>query len=490
MPFSLGPNSRSSLVPSRKFEMTDFTLMKAWRAKWWLAIWVALGGFAGIAYTMFDTPNHEAAAKLLVEQAPAPLDEREPVWERNFMPTQAEIASSPRVVAAAASRTWQDQSGDPPAIGSILGELNVTPLVGSNVLSIRYRHPDPQIAANLVNQIIDEYTAFLLENEQLHRSEAIRALEAKIAELKVLEQELVSQRDEQRHANPLASVASDGGQISRDLIDHRFSQLVAAQARRQEIELQLRALGLAEQIDGEFRVIYRPGQTEPVSYSIHEADAMTSQFTRTPPTVADHFDGNVELYVACQDLLRNGNQENWIGLPDAERLFTEIAQCEAQVSEWSTRLGAKHRDMLALRRRLEQLEVQLNEMVTNVPNTLLRAWDRAIAEEKSARIAHEQELDNLRKLDLALLTEAKLNEEIEQIRAEQNEVSSQLSSRKLVNSSESDRPMTVTVRVLEEPALMPKPLVISDKYLGALGALFGLLAGVIVLAVGNSKERK
>ena len=84
--------------------------------------------------------------------------------------------------------------------------------------------------------------------------------------------------------------------------------------------------------------------------------------------------------------------------------------------------------------------------------------------------------DNLR------IEEQRIIDDLAEVRTEKTNVSSQIVQRRLVNEAKTDRPMTVLVRTLEAPSFTSMPLLAKRKVVIALGAGFGLLAGLIALA--------
>jgi uncharacterized protein involved in exopolysaccharide biosynthesis len=195
-----------------------------WRRKGALAASVLAMTAIGAVYLWKAQAIYQVEARLLIErqeQLPgaATAAGRETEQDKNFLATQAEILRSPAVVTRAVKqfrlRAPSDLPVDP--VAAITASLDVSPVLGTNVLRISYRSPDAAEAARTVESLVGTYQQYALERERAAHSDAVRLLtqteEELRGELESLEQAYRDGRQEQpvvTTLGPVEAVAADG----------------------------------------------------------------------------------------------------------------------------------------------------------------------------------------------------------------------------------------------------------------------------------------
>jgi len=114
----------------------------------------------GAAYLAFASPTLEIAAKLLVVPDERLLDQEQRKRESDaFLPTQAEIIRSPAVIQRALE-TMASPANEP-ATYEVIGRLQVQPLLGTNVMTLRLQDTNEASGLKLLSAIIASYKNYL-----------------------------------------------------------------------------------------------------------------------------------------------------------------------------------------------------------------------------------------------------------------------------------------------------------------------------------------
>ncbi|MCX7593292.1 MAG: polysaccharide biosynthesis tyrosine autokinase [Fischerella sp.] len=159
--------------------------------KYWLVLqrrWVSalgiLGAVATIAsvYAFSSKPTYKAEASLLIKTnrtssltgLGGDLGRLESLVQENSpVDTQAKIVTSVPVIQETITELeLTDDEGKPLKVRDFLENLKVEGAKGTDVLQISYSDPDPELAAKIVNKVID---AYIKQNVQANRAEAVSA---------------------------------------------------------------------------------------------------------------------------------------------------------------------------------------------------------------------------------------------------------------------------------------------------------------------------
>jgi polysaccharide biosynthesis transport protein len=274
--------------------------------------WAALATFASVVgtacvYLYTASPLYEASGRLMLDERRTSVSELgralseipEGSQGSNPIATQAELVKSQRVLRRALDQVFPGgiSDSDQPVVtpDQLSQDLQIKIVPATNILELNYRHPDPQVAANLLNAIAD---AMIQENVETIRREASSVR-------KFLEDRVPQQQARLEQAEAIESqYRQSSGVVS---FEAQTSQLVGSLA---EIENEERTV-MAD---------LRQAQTR---------DALLQQVT------------GLTALSSAYAAVRVGQDE---GL---RNLRTQLSDLEAKVIEHRSRLGERHPDLLA-----------------------------------------------------------------------------------------------------------------------------------------------
>ncbi len=156
--------------------------------KRWLPFLVVLvlvtGGAA--AYTLRQVPQYRAVASVLIERSTPRLGNSEDVfaiWAFNtdYYQTQAKILEGPALATRVIATLGLEKRPDfapPDSDSKFRGRLEVTATRNTRIIEIAFLHPDPALAASIVNTLVKEYSEDSIER----RVSGIRAFHAQLTE--------------------------------------------------------------------------------------------------------------------------------------------------------------------------------------------------------------------------------------------------------------------------------------------------------------------
>lgn len=179
----------------------EIELGKYWlvlKRRWIPALFVSSLIFGSAALFAFSRdPIYQAEAKLLIKDSRASaltglggeLGQLEALTFQsdgnNPLQTQAEVVRSiPTLQEAIAALNLRDDNGEFVKAEALANQLQVSAVMGTDVLQIIYQGSEPQIAAAIVNQIADVY---IQNNVQINRAEAVAAREFIVEQLPMTE---------------------------------------------------------------------------------------------------------------------------------------------------------------------------------------------------------------------------------------------------------------------------------------------------------------
>jgi polysaccharide biosynthesis transport protein len=211
----LSPESQStSLVEAANFtEELDFN--KYWlvlQRRWWIITIAAvactgLGGF----YALRQPKIYQANGEIVIRDDQAAqltgIDAKTGVikaltQKSDPLNTEAEILKSrPVLTAAVQALNLKDKKGNLLDAKRLAKELSVKPVVGADILQLTYKSEQPDVAAQIVNQVM---SAYISNNVQVNQSQAEKAgqfieTELKLKEVVVREAEDALRRFREAH---------------------------------------------------------------------------------------------------------------------------------------------------------------------------------------------------------------------------------------------------------------------------------------------------
>ena len=429
-----------------------------WQGRWIVVMCVVGSVALGGLYLQVSAPKYQVAARLLVEDRGNPLDQQA-LPEKGFLPTQSEIIRSPKVISVAVADLGlplQTATGGS-TIVSILEDLEVEPLVSTNVLSVLYSHEDPDLAVETVNAIVDGYKTYLHESEQTAHRETISVLVAREQTLRTDMRKLRSDYEQLRTASPLMGQDRDAAGVQRAVLTTLGESL--ATNRRQQVELRN---DLAT-----FRL-----QSDKLLTSKTDATVLTS--TVKESTVV--FDDLRPTIDALSRLARAG----MIGVEDPTPIQDALLTARSRAAELSTRFGPKHPEVSGVQRLITSLESRLIEMVNVAPRLLEQELATLERKESSLEELYHEEFSQAKLVDSFLVKESQLLTELESVQTMHDTIVEQLNTLELADRAVTDGRASVTVSVLDGPELLDAAGWPQPKPLLGLCVLIGLGSGVIL----------
>jgi len=196
----------------------------------------------GVVYVRQAEPIYDVGAQVLVLQRTVLANQGERAYGTAlFLATQAEIISSPLVVASALESLPQlpekslgEADADPVEV--ITSLVSATPIKGTNVLSLMYVGPSAAEGKAIVVAVIESYRQFIREIDQSDHGKDLEVLASRETELRGQLEQLEAQYAAMQSDNATAGAGSDGASVHESLLVRLSSELVAARARRIKLE--------------------------------------------------------------------------------------------------------------------------------------------------------------------------------------------------------------------------------------------------------------
>ena len=248
---SLESSSRDSLDVS----LSDYFAKVKRRWKPALAIFLlTLGVTTGLS--LLQKRTYQAEGKLVFKQksAVSNLEEigqdagelKTILNDQTPISTQIQILESEPVLQQVIDRQkLTDVDGDPLKVKDFRRRLTADVIGGTDVVEISYKHPDPKIAANVVNTLMDVYIQEQIRGNQKDPDAAAAFIQKELpgveAKVKNIEEQLSSFRAENNIvdlAEEKKSLVADLGTINRE-ITVRGSELQGMQAQSGALQNQL-----------------------------------------------------------------------------------------------------------------------------------------------------------------------------------------------------------------------------------------------------------
>ncbi len=260
------PSAGSTAVSPQEWNLQAIQRI-LWQRRWLVLAVAAEVFLIAFLVTFLRTPLYEASARVIIERAlPKVLDSEDVVpvvWNefeiQRFYRTQYLLVKDPAVIERAldmgglreallrdlAPDEGYEAAGKAPPDDRDLVEyirrgLATTELEYSNVIKVSFRHPDPKVAAAVVNASVHAYQDFFVETGTQARAGASDFLDSQIQEAQAGLLELERKLAEERRK--LGPVLAEGGQeMGATRLSSLDQSLTQAKTRRAQAQAQLNA---------------------------------------------------------------------------------------------------------------------------------------------------------------------------------------------------------------------------------------------------------
>ena len=454
-----------------------------WRYKG-LVIVSALGSMlcGAILLTLFK-PGFEVGARLWVERLTMPNeDAKAMVMAKDFIPTQAEIIRSPAVLNVALAdlnRPLEDGTTYEQVLTSTMQRLTVDPLIGTNVLSVRFRDRNRQKAIETVQAVIKSYREYVRVTEKDGHRETLELLTQQDEELRGELKELHEQHRQLRELIADVTQVRESAKVRESLVADLSEKLSLAKSRRMKLEHHIDTFFSAERLAKIFH-------TPPVA---RQSESSNGDRTEYVSLRSKHHELENTEFKQAIDVLARMSREDWLGLEDPAPLSEALLLAESEETRTVQKYGYRHPKLIGVRNQIAELEDKLYEAVRSAPTALerelqsIRRHEEGLAEIYRIELASIQaDIDKSKIIDSYSLRERHVLDEIRRVQASHDSISARMKQWELLDQAVADGRLGIVVRMLEEPSAVltgieaPMPLA-----LGICG-LIGFMVGALVVS--------
>jgi polysaccharide biosynthesis transport protein len=239
--------------------------------------------------------------------------------------------------AAKGTTAVDETTAQSSAIDAFASQLTVSPIRNSRLVDVKYRHPDPALAARIVNALAKNYIEQNLEFRFMASKEANDWLGARLAE----------QRKE----------------------------VEAAEARLQQYREQNETISL---VDRDNITVQKLGDLN-AAVTRAKTDRLTKEAMHR------------QLQAASSDRARLDTAPQILGNPFIQQLKGELAALQQQAEQASGRLGQKHPDMIKLASAIRLSQAKLTSEIEKIVQSVRSEYQAAMTHENSLVAALNQQ---------------------------------------------------------------------------------------------------
>lgn len=426
------------------------TFLRKW---YYFAITVPLCIGLGALHYFLVTPTYVVSARILIQERGKPLTPHDGnALDQNFLPTHAEILSSPTVIGRAVPDipNAKVDSPDKSPIDKVLERLEVRPLAGTNVISLTYTDEDPQWAIEGLTEIIDSYRVYLSEQEQSGHQETIVLLDKRAENLREEIADLQVEYQEVRSKSPLLGTDADAASVQRNKLMRVGEELVRTQTQRIALENQLETLLALSPVKGK--------------ENLHLV---------AKPAIPHEFDSQRKIV----ELLSRLNADGLLAGAHLQTDLDTLLAAEVEYSELRKSYGEKHPNVLGVAERIETIENRLNEIADAAPELVKQETSALRRRETQLSSLYQEEFTEAKKIDEFLVKQQQKLDEIELVKTAHDTIVMQLNELRVADQAVSEGRSSVLVTVLDGPILTDELLWPQPKPLFGICLLAGLASG-------------
>ncbi|MBN3885060.1 MULTISPECIES: GumC family protein [unclassified Nostoc] len=383
--------------------------------------WLPLVGIFGIAVTLgclyaFSLkPSYKAEGSLMIKTnnsssltgSPQDIGRLEALnINDNPLETQVRvIGSNPVIEKTINSLNLKDSQGKPLSIPDLAKQLKIEGIKGTDVVQLSYKGGDPQLAAKIVNEVIDSYIDL---NIKANQNEALTAKQVLVTEVPKAE-EIVRRAESKlrlfKETNKIV-VLEQEATAAVDTISKLGNQISQALAQLDDVKGRLEQLRSEAQVDSQQGVIaselsQAPG-VQKVLAQLQETESQLAlertRFEPGHPTITSL----EEKVVALKSLLKDR---------------TGQVAGTAQITQGSLQIGQLRQSLIADITRAQAERVGLERQI----GTLLRQQDAYIKRANNLPRLEQSQRELERKLQAAQTTYETLLKKRQEIDVAQNQ---------------------------------------------------------------------
>lgn len=450
--------------PASEFE-TGIDLSAVARG-WKTLLASTLGVMAmGAVLLLGVAPMQDVTARIIVEQREVAMGGvTRVVRDREFLPTQAEILSSPAVIAAAVEQLDGPTPPElmPRRVGAIISNLKVDPLAGTGVIQIQYADLNAEKAAETVNALVDSYSDYVSRIEQQRQHDLKAALTARAADLQDNLNRLQSEYEELKLSD--ADTTPTDAVATARIVASLESAIATAESQRIALERATSRLKNSP---------WRLSSLDPAE---------------SPGRLSDLRDDSADGLAVLRELLAL-NQNGLTGIPDPAPIEERARMARARLNDLRLRFGPDHPEMRAAAAAVSASEKEMERFAARIPETLQRAVESVSLQEKALKQRYDAHLRMSSSHKVTLMKESQKLQELDRSREALEAVQARLEQMQIVDTAVENGQAGTFVSVLERPTPVATTFVANPVIVLGLAGFVGLLAGLLLLAIPSFARR-
>ena len=436
----------------------------------WIPATATFAGILGISLiaALASEDVYEAEAQLQIKpdntedvlgiKGVAGKDERRVLDQKDPLETEAKILKSrPIVENLIQELDLRDDRGEPLTYKSVVKDLEVEPIMGTELLRVSYSDSDPDVAVALVDRAVQLYSE---DYAIFNRSEALKAQDFLTTELPKAEENLQKAEEELRQFKNRNRIADIDG-----LTDSTIDSLAEIESQIEQIEADL------EDVDAQYnRLRIQLGM------SWQEASAVSSLSQSVGVQKVLEQLQNVNVALAQKRNFLSDNAPQIISLKEEQADLTALL--ERQIT---STLGSQQRDLASKINILSLGELKQAQLAQYAQLGLRKeGLEKKLASLRNTYNAYQQRSDNLPRLQQQ---QRELRRKVEAAQKVYNTLLSRAEDLGVLTGREPDK-----VRIVSPAALAEDPVNTDGKIIVAAGAMMGALFGMALAFLLDLKD--
>ncbi|MCF2147289.1 polysaccharide biosynthesis tyrosine autokinase [Desmonostoc muscorum LEGE 12446] len=342
--------------------------------------------------------------------------------KNNPLNTEAEVIRSVPVINTTINRLNLKDKNVHIKTKRFLQQLTIKEVKGADVLSISYKDTNPEIAAQVVNTLIDVYLEYNISAHRTQATTARKFIEKQLPNAELIVRQAEAELAQFKEKYKIVSLQEEANK-SLELITELQQQISEAQSRFADAEAQTQGIRKQLGMNSQQAVIMTSlSQTSGVQDILKEIQQLESQLAARQTILQDNHPEIINLQYKLSSLNRLLEQrvKNVVGISSAQLNNNfQLGQLQQQLSAKlvdleSNRLGlasqittlselqAAYKQRLNNLPRLEQQQRQLERKVQAAQST----YSLLLQKLQESRIAENQNLGNA-----SMISEAEVPEE-------------------------------------------------------------------------------
>ncbi|MDJ0595460.1 MAG: polysaccharide biosynthesis tyrosine autokinase [Pleurocapsa sp. MO_226.B13] len=436
----------------------------------WIPATATFAGILGISLiaALASEDVYEAEAQLQIKpdntedvlgiKGVAGKDERRVLDQKDPLETEAKILKSrPIVENLIQELDLRDDRGEPLTYKSVVKDLEVEPIMGTELLRVSYSDSDPDVAVALVDRAVKLYSE---DYAIFNRSEALKAQDFLTTELPKAEENLQKAEEELRQFKNRNRIADIDG-----LTDSTIDSLAEIESQIEQIEADL------EDVDAQYnRLRIQLGM------SWQEAAAVSSLSQSVGVQKVLEQLQNVNVALAQKRNFLSDNAPQIISLKEEQADLTALL--ERQIT---STLGSQQRDLASKINILSLGELKQAQLAQYAQLGLRKeGLEKKLASLRNTYNAYQQRSDNLPRLQQQ---QRELRRKVDAAQKVYNTLLSRAEDLGVLTGREPDK-----VRIVSPAALAEDPVNTDGKIIVAAGAMMGALFGMALAFLLDLKD--